>query len=294
LPRRRNDEYADGWDRNYNPIKPEKRKRKPAVLALTLIAIIVLGIFAYQTSVKAWVPAPRGYLVIGTNTPFAPFEVQGSDGTIVGFDMDMAQAIATRMNVQLKIVDYSDFLALLPAVDAGTVDIAISAITITPQRSEVYNFSESYYNSSQAVLVRSGSALTCNTVATGGSVCAPSNFAGFSIAYQTQTTSESWVLNNLIGKVAIKGNVSLADFTSVLTLLKGGQVDSVIVDKPVADLIAKQDNSLKVAGDIPTGGQYGIAVHGGDPQHLLPIINSVITQMLNNGQYQQEIQKWFT
>jgi polar amino acid transport system substrate-binding protein len=92
-------------------------------------------------------------LKVGTGAGYYPFEMLDKSGKIVGFDMDIAQAMADSLGVELEVVDFKDFDAILPALGAGQIDMILAGMTITPQRAQAVNFSQPYFQSGQSVLV---------------------------------------------------------------------------------------------------------------------------------------------
>ena len=94
-----------------------------------------------------------GKLRVGTGAGYFPFEMIDKQGKMVGFDMDMAQAMADALGVELDVVDFKDFDAILPALGSGQIDMIIAGMTITPERALAVNFSGPYFTSGQTVLV---------------------------------------------------------------------------------------------------------------------------------------------
>ncbi len=94
--------------------------------------------------------------MLGTDPQFAPFEFKNDAGEIVGFGVDIARAIAGDLGVPLKIGSVG-FDALMPAsITSGRVDLAMSGITITPERAGVVSFSNPYFRSAQVFITRKG------------------------------------------------------------------------------------------------------------------------------------------
>lgn len=255
-----------------------------AIVGLAMIAIVITGYFAVtRTAARAAQPA-RAVLVIGTNPPFPPFE-QRYGGTIEGFDIDLVARIAKQMNRRLKIQEFTDFSSILPALAAGKIDLAVSAITITPQRSEVVTFSQSYYTTAQAVLATKQSILR--------NLSQPADFAGLKVAYQKGTTSEDWAKKHLLDSVKVAACTTFDDLDYALQSLRFGEFDVVLLDKAPAEKFVQNHPDLKMVGTIETGEQYGLAVQRGDPQHLLPTINNVLETMHKKGEDQALWNKWF-
>lgn len=254
------------------------------ILIMAAILLVAAGYFAITMTKEKLSQPEKEILVVGTNTPFPPFEFRNEED-VVGFDIDIAKAVAQELGRKLIIKDFTEFDALFPALQAGDLDMVASSVTIRVDRDEVVDFSQSYYSASQAILSQKGS-----TVSYRGN---PEDFRSLKIAYQGGTTSESWVKDNLLDKVEVADYVVFDDLSYGLQLLTLGSVDVLILDQPVAESFAKSNPKLTVAGIIETKEQYGLVVQQGDPKGLLSDINRVITEMQKNGDYQELLEKWF-
>ena len=263
--------------------------KKKFLIKLCIVAVIIaLGAYVAYNFL---LPKPtivdeikkRGYLIVGTSADFPPFEFVDEKGNIVGLDIDIARKIAEALGVKLVIKDM-DFDALIPALLSKDVDIVIAGVTITEERKKVVAFSIPYFEADQAVLV-----LKENT-----EIKSVDDLVGKKIGVQQGTTGDLWVTENLVKKGLIKeedvkryGRITIA-----LLELKKGTVDAVIIDKPVAQMYAKLDPSLKVAFVIKTGEKYGIVVRKED-KALLEIINKVLEELIKSGEMEKLIKKWF-
>ena len=94
----------------------------------------------------------KGKLVVGTATGYYPFEMADKSGKLVGFDIDVANALGKELGVEIEFQNYA-FSGLIPALQAKKVDLVIAGMTITDKRKEVVDFSETYFKSGQAMLV---------------------------------------------------------------------------------------------------------------------------------------------
>lgn len=260
--------------------------RKRSILAIIVALVLFLGVlwFAIASTIdKAHEPS-RGILVVGTNTPFPPFEDRKGE-ELIGFDIDLAERLAKALGKRLVIKDFNEFDALLPGLQAGTLDMIASAVTIRDDRKEVVDFSDSYFDASQAIIANKG-----NSFIFSGN---PADFTGYKVGYQKGTTSQSWVESHLLGKVKAGDLIPFGDLTVGLGLLRLGSVDLIIIDEPVARSFAKNNSDIIVAGTIETGEKYGLAVPKGDPKKILPTINKALKEMKETGEYDKLIQKWF-
>lgn len=262
--------------------EPEKRRSGVSII-LALVALSAILVWAVVATYGKVSQPGKDVLVVGTNTPFPPFEIRKGE-EVVGFDIDLAKKIADSLDRKLIVKDFNEFDALLPSVaDGESLDMAISSITIRDDRKEVVSFSESYFKSSQALLARSNSTMNYS-----GN---PDLLRGFKVGYQEATTSQFWLEENL-GKGS-PNLVSFGDVSIGLQILLAGSVDVIVMDEPVAMSFANNNSNLKVMGRIETGEEYGVVVAKDDPQKLLPAVNKTIKELKETGEYDKLIAKWF-
>lgn len=258
-------------------------RSKPVIIG-TVIALLIVLVFAIMsTASKASAPG-KNTLLVGVNTPFPPFEIQNG-GEVVGLDIDLMKEVAKALGRKLVIKDFNEFDALLPALENGTLGVVISAVTIREDRDEVVDFSEPYFEASQAVLKKGSNSL----VYSGD----PNVFTGVRVGYQKGTTSESWAENNLKEKVGVAALTPFGDMALGLELLQLGSMDVMILDEPAARSFVKMRGGLALAGTMETGEKYGIVVANGDPHKFLPTINKTIKRMKESGEYDKLVVRWF-
>lgn len=264
-----------------------KTRHSKPVIILTIVLIVAVAYFAISTTSARMSQPEKTKLIIGTSTPFPPFEYRAGNDEIVGIDIELAKKIAEESDKELVIKDFSDLGALLPALNAGEIDMIAAAMTINDDRKEVADFSKPYYQTSQCVLALRESTFSCQ------GYCNPGDFAGLVVGYQSGTTNQFWFENNLYNKAEIKGNQSFSDLQMGIQLLKLKSIDVIVLDKPAAESFVKRNPSLKVAGLIQGNEEYGFAVQRGDPQKILPVIDNVLGKMKETGEYNQLLNKWF-
>ena len=95
--------------------------------------------------------ADGGTLRMGTNATFPPYEFVGDDGNVQGIDADIAAAIADKLGMKLEITDM-EFDSLIPALQSDTIDVALAGMTVTPDRQENVDFSDSYAKGVQVII----------------------------------------------------------------------------------------------------------------------------------------------
>ena len=217
-------------------------------------------------------------LVFGSDTSYAPFESYDANGKLVGFDVDLIDAInqVSGLNIEMKTYD---FKGLIPALETATIDGAISAMTITDERKQKVNFTVPYYKSGLATAVK----------ADNQDIKSFDDLDGKRIGVQTGTTGE------------IEANkVPNAKVTSYDTIdgafmdLTNGAIDAVVNDFPVtAYYIAQGNDQVKMVGDLKTSEYYGIAIPKQKPE-VLEKVNAALKTLKENGKYAEIYKKWFS
>ncbi len=274
---------------------PEAMRRgvSGAVLAIAVVVVFVVGfvggLFASPAILPPAVQELGDEIVVGTNTPFPPFEFRDAEGNLVGFTVDMVTEIGNRTDKTIRWSDYVDWDVLLEAGKIGSVNMIASSMTITEERDRVYDFSEFYYSANQAVLVHPDSTLACSD-----KDCAVDEVTDKTIAVQTGTTSHIWARDNLAIDCSATGPLfCFGDVTSVILKVKEKGAQMAIMDLPAAVSFAEDPvNEVKAIGKIVTEELYGIAVQEGDPLGILPLIDPVITAMKNEGLIESLAVKW--
>ena len=261
---------------------------------VVLIAIIMLAAglgIGYEVFRSTGGTAAPKNLIVGTNVPFPPFEdFNTTTGDFEGFDIDLANLISTQLNRTIVIRQFASFTALLGAVGQGGVDMAVSAITMSgssgTDRNQSMSFSDPYFSADQGALVKSTTTLNC-----ANNVCNANSFAGLNVGVQQGTSSLDWINANKLPSTTV---TVFQTVDAEVAALQGGSIDAVIIDIYPAQALARPPASgLAVAGKILTGELYGIPVQKGDPQHLLPTINAVLSRIRSDGTYDQLVRKWF-
>ncbi len=220
-----------------------------------------------------------GSLTVCTDMPYEPFEFE-QDGKPAGFDVDLVDQVSKRLDVKSVIVDTDfDDIQSGEALNSGTCDVAISAMTITGDRARVLDFSSPYFNASQALVVEKGSGVT-----------SLADLGGQKIGVQGGTTGELYVTDNAPGDAEI---VPFEDSAAMDTALKKGEVDAAVYDNTVVGDVVANNPEVGVAAEFDTGEQYGMAVKKNGSVDLLRTINDVLADLDSNGGYSKVYEKWF-
>jgi len=241
-------------------------------IMLTIVAILALGLLA--SCAKS-----SDALVVGTDAAFPPFEmVDEETKEIIGFDMDLINAIAEKADLDIVIQNVA-WDPLLAGMADCQYDMAISGMTITPDRAEQFSFSDPYINAGQIVTVQSD-----NTTING-----PEDLVGLTIGAQIGTTGA-------MEAEAIEGTTIKVYDTYELAFLDlgNGQVDAVIADYPTSvAFVSKNGADLKTVGDVFTDEGYGVAFCLGNDE-LIAKVNAAIAELQSEGYIDDLVIKWYT
>ena len=245
-----------------------KRRIGIGTLALTIVCLIGLAVMAETYTVAS-------------DTTWPPFEWADAAGNLYGFDLDAMRCIAVVEGFEIDIISY-DWDIIFDDVGIGRVDIGASGATITEERELKVDFSDPYWTSDQAIMVRADSDLNVVTALTGGKT----------VGAQLETTGAGWIQENLIDQGV---NVVLSEYPlyplAVLDLINGN-IDTVIQDEPAAAASAAVEEDVIIVGIVVTGEEFGFFVADGDPQGLLPMINSGVKKLQASGAWDNLIKAY--
>jgi len=223
--------------------------------------------------------------VVVTEPTAPPFDMTDDDGNIIGFDMDLLSAIAEDQGFSIEVMAI-EFDALIPALEAGNGDIVNACMTVTEEREIVVDFCDPYYESSNNLLVKSD-----NTEITGFESFVEGSPYKVAAQMGTECADEAQQLKDE-GKIA---DVVLLNQTNLcIQQLQNGDVDAVLVDKPIGQgFIDKTGNELKFVGEEYVGSHcyFAMAVADGNDE-LREKINAGLKNVMANGTYDELCEKW--
>lgn len=268
---------------------PHSKKGIPFPLGIALILLFIGGLFPsvwyfqsqLKTSIKptALKPTPvtavaPKKLVFGTDPTLPPMEFL-EKGTMAGYDIDLGNFIGKELGAQ---VEYKNIIFddLFKALENKEVDMIISAVTITDERKQKYDFSEPYLNAGQVIITKIGD----------NSIKTTADLRGKRIATQKGTTNETEAL-----KYTDKNLVIItADFVQATNTLVTGKADALFTDLPNAKGVITANPTLKISSDPFTNEYYGIVFRKGDPTAAQ--INEAIASLRVKGIITDLKQKW--
>jgi glutamine transport system substrate-binding protein len=213
-------------------------------------------------------------ITVAADTTFPPFEsMQG--GNVVGFDIDMIKDIAAVEHLKINEIKTMPFQGLIPALQAGQVDVAVAGITIKQSRMKAVDFSNAYYKSGLSILVKS------NSNASG-----INDLKGKTVATKKGTSSV-----DLLKKAGVTDIKEYDNIDQAYASLESGGADAVVFDNPVNINYKKTHSDVKIVGGLLTGEYYGIAISKSDPG-LAAKINDGLKKIQENGDYQKLFDTW--
>ena len=226
--------------------------------------------------------AADGVLSGGTNPPFAPFELKDSDGAIVGMEMDLVRAVAAVMGLEFRPVE-QDFALIIPAVQAGTLDVGTSGFTDNEERRRSVDFINFLYAGIQWAQPT-------------GTEVDPENPCGLTIAVQRTTVSETDDVRPKAQACEEAGaepitilSYDTSDNAALAALL--GRADALSADSPVtAWAVARSEGGLELTGDMFAAAPYGWAVP--KDSDLGPAMAAALQHLIDTGDYQRILAQW--
>jgi polar amino acid transport system substrate-binding protein len=234
-----------------------------------------------SAAASAPAPAPAKVYVVGTDAAYAPFESQNEKGEIVGFDIEVLQAVAAKAGIEVKFVN-TPWEGIFNALGQGDRDMVVSAVTITEERKGTMDFSDPYFDAQQLIAVKENS-----------KIAKFADLKKLKVGVQTGTTGDEAV-TKLLGKTST--NIKRFESTPLaLKELESGGVDAVVADNGVViHYVANNPGGkFKTVSDkefVPE--QYGIALKKGNTE-LQGKINKGLADIRADGTYDKIFTKYF-
>ena len=218
-----------------------------------------------------------GKLIMSTNAAFPPYEMTTDSGEFEGIDIETAQAIADKLGLELQIDDM-DFDAALLAVQQGKSDMVMAGVTVTDERQNVMDFTDSYATGIQSIIVKEDS-----------DIASVDDLAGKKIGTQRGTTGYLYCSDDF-------GDENVVAYDNGLTavqMLNNGQVDCVVIDNAPAKEFVAANPGLKLLDTAYVEESYAIGVGKGNTE-LKDAINTALEELKANGTLQAIVDKYIT
>jgi ABC-type amino acid transport substrate-binding protein len=273
------------------PLPEAHHKGKPMLWVMILLVFaffcgLLLAVWYFQTQVQkaspgtgtetTKVPATTpSKITIGTDATFQPMEYTASGGALMGYDIDLGNRIGEALGaeVEFKNIPWDD---LFKALANKQIDMVMSSVTVTEERKQMYDFSESYLNAGQVIIVRK----------TDTTITSAQDLQGKKIAVQEGTTNETEALKLTTAALVIR----YPDFVLATKALVDGNADAILSDLPGAKGIITENPTLKISSDPLTNEYYGIVFRKDDPN--VAKINEILSSFKTQGVLTDLKQKW--
>ena len=218
-----------------------------------------------------------GKLIMSTNAAFPPYEMTTDSGEFEGIDLETAQAIADKLGLELQIDDM-DFDAALLAVQQGKSDMVMAGVTVTDERQNVMDFTDSYATGIQSIIVKEDS-----------DIASVDDLAGKKIGTQRGTTGYLYCSDDF----GDENVVAYDDGLTAVQMLNNGQVDCVVIDNAPAKEFVAANPGLKLLDTAYVEEDYAIGVGKGNTE-LKDAINTALEELKADGTLQAIVDKYIT
>lgn len=257
-----------------------KHSLTPKIAAgLAAAALVLSGCSSTKTEATSDNPyalKDKSVLTVCADIPYAPFEFQDDQKNIVGFDMDIADAIAKDLKVTKKVqVTPFEQIQSGSALLSNDCDVAVSSLSMTDARKSKMDFSQAYYADNLGLMVKDGS-----------DVKTLEDAKKKKVGVAAGTTGAEYAKANGIDATIFK------DTGLLIQGLKTGQVDAAIGNKSVLGYTVGKDTSLGFVQEYKTDENLGVAVKQGNAK-LLEQVNSSLTKLKDSGELKKLESKWF-
>ena len=220
----------------------------------------------------------EGVLHMATNAAFPPYEMISDDGGFEGIDVEIATEIANKLGLEL-VVDDMEFGSVITSVQSGKSDIAMAGLTVTEERKQNVDFTESYATGIQVIIVPEDSdILTVDVLANDKMIGVQDGTTGY--IYCSDDYGEDHVTSYTNGAMAIEA-------------LKGGKVDAVVIDNEPAKAFVAANEGLKILDTEYIVENYAIGISK-DNTGLRDAVNNALTELIADGTVQQIVDKYIT
>ena len=218
-----------------------------------------------------------GKLIMSTNAAFPPYEMTTDSGEFEGIDIETALAIADKLGLELQIDDM-DFDAALLAVQQGKSDMVMAGVTVTDERQNVMDFTDSYATGIQSIIVKEDS-----------DIASVDDLAGKKIGTQRGTTGYLYCSDDF----GDENVVAYDDGLTAVQMLNNGQVDCVVIDNAPAKEFIAANPGLKLLDTAYVEESYAIGIGKGNTE-LKDAINTALEELKADGTLQAIVDKYIT
>lgn len=234
-------------------------KRRSMILFSVLMLVAILAMAGCQNG--------GGTLVVGTSADYEPFEYIDEDGNYTGFDIELMEEVASRLDMELEWQDIA-FDGLIGALQSDKIDAIIAAMSATPEREEQVDFTDPYFIGADAIIVSEGSGIE---------ITKNEDMTGHKVGVQTGTIQEEWIDENIDAEVSRYERAEQA-----IMDLQSGRIDIVAMDYYAAAAFLDQGGIEMALKTEFSGEHMAIAVKEGNTE-LRDEFDAVIDELQAEG-----------
>lgn len=245
-----------------------------------------------------------GKLIVATNCEFDPFEYLDANGNPTGIDIDIAYALGEKLGLEVEIRDMA-FESVVASVSSGTCDIAMAGLTVTAERKEAVNFTQTYFSSSQVVIAPANDPILDITYEEGATedeteanrLAAVAKIEemlnGKRVGTQNGTTGYAYVSGDSDEYEGVAGATAVGYASGALAVaaMLEGTVDYVIIDQVPAQKLVDANSGTAMSGVILTGEDYAYGIAKTNDA-LLDKVNAALDELIADGTIEEIFQKY--
>jgi len=254
-------------------------KKILGIMLLMVLSVTMFGCLA--NTINTWTEIEeRGYFIVGLDDTFAPMGFRDNDGNLVGFDVDLAKEVASRLGVDV-VFQPIDWDSKVLELNSGSIDMIWNGLTITDARLEEMCFSNPYIANTQMIMIKSGSSI--DTI---------NDLIGKKVGVQISSASESAVDENALSS-QFDEVIKYDTFNLALLELQNGTIDAVVIDEIMGRYIMSQSvGDYAVASENFGSEEYGVGFRL-ESTDIRDMINQTLQDMINDGTASQISITWF-
>lgn len=248
------------------------------IIVIALVLVMALGLFAACGSNDS-MTLQEGKLIMSTNAAFPPYEMTNDAGNFIGIDVEVAQAIADKLGLEL-VIDNMEFTAALEAAQKGKSDMVMAGVTVNEDRLTVMDFSDSYATGVQVVIVKEGSDVTMDNL---GEKMIGTQMGTTGYIYASDTPE-----NGGYGEDHV---IAYDNGITAVQALMNGQIDAVIIDNAPAQAFVESNPGLTLLEGEWVIENYAIGFAKGNTE-LKEAVNKALAELIADGTVQQIVDKY--
>ncbi len=253
------------------------RRKKLLAIVMTLVIAMAVMTGCGSAAGSAKDSEYEGELIMATNATFPPYEFV-ENGEYEGIDVEIAGKIAEELNLELVIEDV-EFGSIIAGVESGKYDMGMAGMTVTDERKESVNFSETYAVAVQSVIVPAGSDIkSIDDIS-----------ADTKIGVQQDTTGDIYATDDYGDEAIVRYKAG----PDAVQALASGKVDCVIIDKEPAKAYVAANDGLELLESAYAQEEYAICVAKGNDE-LLEKINTALTKLKSDGTIDEIVSKYIS